>query len=107
MTEAERIARATRAQAALDEFVGPTVAGIREEYTARIAEVARTELSPMLRAEKIGTLSVALRVVDAIESGLNEFIADGELARRDKLRAEKIEQMSDAQQRLLKISGGY
>jgi hypothetical protein len=34
-----------------------------------------------------------------------EIVRDGELARRDKLRADDIARMSDAQQRLLRIAG--
>jgi len=48
---------------------------------------------------------VALRVLDNLESGMREAIHDGKLATSEKLKAEKIEQMSDAQQRLLKIVG--
>ena len=103
MTESERIAKAHRAQSALDEFIGPMFAEMREEYRDRIEEVSNSELNPTRRADKITTLAVALRVVANIESGLREAIRDGELARSEKLRADRIEQMSDAQQRLLKI----
>jgi hypothetical protein len=105
MTEAERIARAHRATAALDEFLTPMFDDLREEYRNRISEVATTELHPGTRADKITTLSVALRVVDTLKSGMAEIVRDGELARRDKLRADDIARMSDAQQRLLRIAG--
>jgi hypothetical protein len=105
MTEAERIARAHRAQAALDEFLTPMFDDLREEYRNRIAEVATTELHPGTRADKITTLSVALRVVDTLKSGMAEIVRDGELARRDRLRADDVAKMSDAQQRLLRIAG--
>lgn len=105
MTEAERIARAHRAQAALDEFVGPACANLREEYFAKMASVATTELHPAIRADAITTLSVALKVVDLVCAGMNEIIKDGELASKSKARSEEISRMSDAQQRLLKIVG--
>jgi hypothetical protein len=101
----ERIARAQRAQAALDEFLTPMFENLRKEYTGRISEVAIAELHPGTRADKLTTLSVALRVVDTLQSGMAEIIRAGDLAQRDKLKAEKIEQMSDAQQRLLKVVG--
>lgn len=104
MNEAQRIAKAHRAQSALDE-VGPILANLREEYTARIADVATTELHPSVRADKVTTLSVALRVLNTVEAGLREAIRDGELAKADKLRAQNIENMSDARQRLLKVAG--
>lgn len=103
----ERMARGVRAQGALDEFLAPMFASLREEYTARINEVATTELHPTIRADKITTLSVALKVLAMLESGMTETIRDGDIARTEKVRAEKIEQMTDAQQRLLKIGAGY
>jgi hypothetical protein len=107
MTEPERIARAHRAQATLDEFLSPMFAELRDEYTARLAEVARTELNIQRRAEAVGMLSVALKVVDTLELGMAEIVRDGELARQSKARADKVLQMSDAQQRLLKIGANY
>jgi hypothetical protein len=101
----ERIARAHRAQSALDEFLSPMFDDLRDEYVKRIADVAATELHPVTRADKITTLSVALRVVDTLRSGMAEVIRDGDLAKRDKLKAERVEGMSDARQRLLRIAG--
>jgi hypothetical protein len=101
----ERMARAHRAKAALDEFLTPMFDNLRKEYAGRMSEVAIGELHPGTRADKLTTLAVALRVVDTLQSGMAEIIRDGDLAQREKLRAEKIEQMSDAQQRLLKIVG--
>ena len=80
-------------------------ANLRDEYTGRMVEVASTELHPGSRADKITTLSVALRVVETLEAGMKEAIRDGEIAKADKLKAERIEQMSDAKQRLLKVVG--
>lgn len=101
----DRIARAERAQMAWDEFMAPMVANLREEYTARIVDIANTELHPGNRSDKITALSNALKIVGALESGMREVMRDGELARAAELRAERIEGMSDAQQRLLKITG--
>ena len=105
MTEAERIARAHRAQSAWDEFFAPMIANMREDYSARIAEIARTELNPQRRADGVGILAVALKVIDTLEAGMNEIVRDGDLARAAKVKADEIEKMSDARQRLLKIVG--
>jgi hypothetical protein len=107
VTEAERIARATRAQGALDEFLTPMFDELRAEYTDRLAEIARTELNRERRADGVAMLSVALRVVDTVAAGMAEIVRDGELAKQSKARAETISQMSDAKQRLLKIGTGY
>lgn len=103
MTESERITRSHRAQSALDEFLTPMFVELRDEYTTRLAEVARGELNQQRRAEGVGMLSVALKVVDTLEAGMAEIVRDGELARKSKARADEIGNMSDAQQRLLKI----
>jgi len=103
MTPKERIAQAQRAEQAFADFIEPMLTSLREEYSGRIVELASTELHPGIRSDKITTLSVALRVMSTLEAGMREAIRDGEIARQDKLRAEKIEQMSDAQQRLLRI----
>src|SRR5690348_325687 len=102
---AQRIARAHRAQSALDEFLSPLFAELRDEYTARISHIATTELHPTTRSDAITALSVALKVVDTLQSGMTEVIRDGELAKRDKLKSERIEGMTDAKQRLLRIAG--
>jgi hypothetical protein len=104
---AQRLSRARRAAMFMDEFLTPMFTELRDEYTSRLAEVARTELNIQRRAEAVGMLSVALKVVDTLESGMAEIVRDGELARQSKARADKVLQMSDAQQRLLKIGAGY
>lgn len=103
MTPTERLARAHRAQSAWDEFVSPMFAEMRNEYARRMVEVSNTELNRERRADAIATLSVALKVMDNLEGGMREAIHDGEIAHQEKLRAAKIEQMSDAQQKLLRI----
>ena len=105
MIEAERISRAHRAKSALDEFLTPMFADLRSEYTDRLAEVARTELNRERRADGVALLSVALKVVDTLEAGMTEIVRDGELARKSKARADEVSRMTDAQQRLLKITG--
>ena len=102
---AQRVARAHRAQMFMDEFLVPLFDEMTNEYTGRLAEVARTELNAQRRADAVGVLSVALKVVDTLRAGMAEVIRDGEMAKRDKLKAERIEGMTDAKQRLLRITG--
>lgn len=104
MNESERIARANRAQSALDEFLSPMFAELRSAYTERLVEVSNTELARDKRTDKITALSNALKIVSTLESGMNEAVRDGELARVDRLRAEKIEKMTAPQRRLLGIA---
>lgn len=104
MTEAERIARADRAKRAYEEFFEPMIDALKEEYAHRIVEVANTELSRDKRADKLTGLSIAHKIVTTLDSGMKTMIADGELAIPAKLRADKIEQMSAPQRRLLGIA---
>lgn len=103
MTEQERIARADRAQRAWDEFFAPMISELKSVYGDRLVEVANIELARDKRADKITALSNALKIVTTLEAGMLEAIKDGEVARVDKLRSEKIEQMTEPQRRLLKV----
>lgn len=102
--EAERIARATRAQAAWDEFVAPLLNELRVTYSERMVDVANSELNHAKRADKITALSNAVRILAQLEGGMKAIIMDGEIARRDELRADKIEGMTRAQRRLLGVA---
>ena len=103
MTEAERIARAQRASSAYSEFIEPMLAELRQVYGERLIEVANTELDASKRADKITALSNALKIIETLDSGMAVAIQDGEMASRDKLRADKIESMTRPQRRLLGI----
>jgi hypothetical protein len=105
MTEAERIARAHRAQSAWDEFFGPMVDEMRSEYQGRMVDIASVELSRDKRADKLTALAHALKILGNLENGMLAAIKDGDMARSEKLRKEKIEQMTAPQRRLLRIAG--
>jgi hypothetical protein len=59
-----------------------------------IVELANTELSRDKRADKLTALSNAIKILTTLRSGMLAMIRDGEMARQDKLKAEKIEQMT-------------
>jgi hypothetical protein len=96
----ERIAKAQRAQMAYDEFIAPMLAETRDVYSARMLEVAVTELSRDARTDKLTCLATAIRILDELETGIKGVMMDGDVALTDKLRAEKIEQMTPAQRRI-------
>lgn len=104
MTEADRIARAERAATAYREFFEPMIDELKEEYAYRIVEIANTELSRDKRADKITALSNAHKILTTLDGGMLEIIRDGELAKRDKLKAERVEQMTAPARRLLGIA---
>lgn len=103
MNEAERMARATRANAAIDEFIGPIIGDIRTTYAQRIVEIANTELNPTKRSEKLTALSNGIRIAEQIESAMRAIILDGEIAQREAIRADKMERMTAPQRRLFGI----
>lgn len=104
MTDAEIIARAERAKTYRDELLAPILNEQRAVYANRIVEIAATELNPKVREQKITALSYAVRILRNIETGLDAFVNDGEVAKGNKLRVEKIEKMTEPQRRLLGIA---
>lgn len=104
MTSSERKATSEHAQTAWDEFIGPMISELRAEYGSRIVEVANSELNRDKRSDKITALSNAVRILDTLDAGMQAIIRDGEVARQELLRAEKIEQMTKPQRRLLGIA---
>jgi hypothetical protein len=103
MTEAERINRAHSARNALD-VLQPILDDMDAEYTRRMVEVANTELNRDSRADKLTALSNALRISSNIRSAMQAIILDGDVAQKDKLRADRIEKMTAPQRRLLGIA---
>lgn len=104
MTPDERKARGQRAAQYNDEFLRPILAENRAAYQQRIVEVATTELGPKTRAEKLTALSIAIKVLNNLESGIVAIIEDGKLADRELLSSERVENMSRADRRLLDIA---
>ena len=104
LTDKQIIDRARRAETLRDEFLVPVFGDIRQTYANRIVEIAATELDPKIRAEKITALSVAIRNLGNLEAGINAFIRDGEVAKGNLLRVEKIESMTAPQRRLFGIA---
>lgn len=104
MTPEQRLAVARRAEDAWNEFFAPMIGELRSAYSERMLEVATTELNSRKRADKITALSNAVKVLDTLKGGMLEAIRDGDLAKAEKLRAEKIEAMSPAKRGLLNIA---
>src|SRR6476620_1111414 len=96
----QRIARAQQATNAYREFIKPMIDELKETYSYRIVELANMELSRDKRDDKITALSNALKILNTLDAGMAEMMRDGELASREKLKSEKIEQMTKPQRRL-------
>lgn len=107
MTDHEIAARGQRARSLMEEFVAPALGGMRDEYLARMADVATKELDPKVRADKITALSTALRILDNVTAGIEATIMDGEAAQKKLIRAEDVERMSPTKRRLFQIAPSY
>ena len=105
--EAEAAARGQRAKQYRDEFLGPILDDMRAAYADRIVEVATTEHDPKKRAEKLHSLSVALRIADNIHYGIEAHVMDGERAEKGLIRVESIERMSAPKRRIFDIAPRY
>lgn len=104
MTDAQKVARGQRAEKCLEEFVTPEFDYARRHYLDRIVEIAASELNPKTREEKITTLSLAIRVLDEVESGIARVFKEGEHVRAQLIKAERLEELTDPQRRLLAIA---
>ncbi|GEM70952.1 hypothetical protein SAQ01S_07180 [Sphingomonas aquatilis NBRC 16722] len=97
--ETARLARAERADAAMQEFVGPALATIRSEYAEKLMEiVAKHPMrgEPLAMVEKLGT---ALKIVDQIEIQMRALIADGDAAKFEAARADQMARLNTEQRR--------
>lgn len=102
MTPEQRIERARRAQAALDEFLAPAFEVIQVEYGGRLAAVCAKE---PWAADKIAALANANRIVDEVKRQLVGLILDADEAKAAKQRTKRIEELTPSKRRLLNIGG--
>lgn len=98
MTEADRIARAERAQVAYKEFIEPALTIARADYAKRLTDLA--EEKPW-EAQQIASLSVALKIARTVDEQVKAIIADGELAKQSAERASQIARISPHKRSIL------
>lgn len=103
MNDFETAARGQRAEQAR-EFIGPSFESQRDEFARRIVEIATTELDPKVRAEKITSLSFALRILANVQSAVDAAIMDGHMAEKNIIKVENIEKMGTHKRRLFDIA---
>ncbi len=103
MNDFEQAAKGQRATQA-KEFIDPILADIRGQYMERMAQVASTELDPKTRTDKLTSLSVALRILNAMREGIDVIIQDGVMAEKSIIKVENIERMGTHKRRLFDIA---
>lgn len=99
----ELAARGERANICYNEFVGPALKDQRAVYAERIAEIAVSELNPRKRADKITTLSTAIRILDNIDTAIRCLIEEGKMAERATMKVDEIERMTGPRRRLFEF----
>ena len=104
MTPDERKARGQRAQTFMTEFLKPAIEDIQATYTARLIEVSTTEHNKDVRAGKQHSISVAIKVLQQMDSLVRGHILDGGIAEKELRKATVKTEMTDARRRLLDIA---
>lgn len=97
---AERIADGEQARDAIIRFVGPAFDVVRNDYLAKLAEVAAKPLTPDLRAG-MEKLALGIKVVDQARAQIEAIVADGKLARAEQRRADAIASLPTERKRWL------
>jgi hypothetical protein len=100
LTDAKRIERARQASLALKDFLDPAFELVVASYLDRVEQLAST--TPW-EAGKITALSNAARIAKEVRGQIAQIVADGADARSNIDRAKRIEELTPARKRLLKI----
>lgn len=100
LTDAQKVARAHNAKRALEEFLDPAFEAVVEAYADRLEQIAST--TPW-EAAKITALANAQRIAKEVRSQIVALVYDGESARKEMIRVERIEKLTPAKRRLLNI----
>lgn len=100
LNDRERLERAHHAKRALDEFLEPAFDIVAAEYLGRLEQLASTQ---PWEAGKITALANATRIASEVRAQIVALVLDGQDAKQGLIRAEKIEKLTPARKRLLKI----
>lgn len=101
MTAREREERARRARMAMEEFFTPALATIEADYGEKmIAAAASTDPRA---PEVIARLANGIKVARQVRAQIEAIIADGEVARQERERADHLDAMPAAKRRLVQV----
>jgi len=93
VSPAERLSRADRAQAAMDEFVGPAFDYVENEWMEKLVKTAGTS-DPRL-PEIISRLSAGVAAIRKVRAEIEAVVADGKIAEGEIARSAQLGRMSD------------
>lgn len=93
MTPSERISRADRAQAAMDEFFAPAFELVEKEWAEKM--IAAAASSDPRAPEIIMRLANGVKAARTVRKQIEAHIADGTLAEAEIKRSAQLARMSD------------
>lgn len=96
----ERTKRAFQAKVAW-EFIAPALEALRDEY--REAQM-RAAINEPDKPTKIINLSVAQRTINTVEAHMFAAIKDGDVAAKERSRAEEVAKLSPAKRKYLNFA---
>lgn len=97
---AERIANAEQAQAALTRWLDPAFDHLVGEWTLRMSDIAAT--TPW-ETDKIKNLAIAVRAAKEARAQIHAVVVGGQVAREDMKRQRQIENLSPERRKVLGI----
>ncbi len=100
MTPSERIERAERAQAAMEEFLRPAFVQVEAEYTERLTETCRRRPWSWLQIIMLATL---LRYTARARKRIEAIIDDGPIALDQRTREIHINRIHPERRKVLGV----
>lgn len=87
--ETLRMARADQAEAALAQYLRPAFNVAHADYLQKLAEIAARPLNADMRAA-MEKLALGLKVLAEVRGQIEALVIDGDVARADVKRADKL-----------------
>ena len=101
LTEQQRVELARQARMALDDFLAPAFAMVEADYAEKMITAAAS--TDPRTPEVIARLANAIKASRQAHNAIKLLVADGDVAKSQMIRAERVEEMSPARKRLLNI----
>lgn len=101
LTDQQKVARAQRAKAAMEEFFDPALAAVEAEYGERMIKAAAS--TDPRAPEVIARLANGIKVARTIRGLIETHIAAGEFAAEQLRREKALQELTPTRKRLVGI----
>lgn len=102
VSDAERIARGLRAEAALKEFLNPAFDFVIAEYMRKLTSIASEQ---PWEAAKITKLAMAAKIAEEVRQQVQGLVADGQVAAASRQQAEAVARLPVERRRIWAPAG--